>query len=111
MLDCTLQCRLCAVCPSVLLLLTVEVRLTRSSSGMMWSLTGGGSVFLLSTEKRKFILATERTDFDLLTSGWYRDVSNTFIYILGFQNVFGLSQLGRKGDIYCSSGGLFILQE
>lgn len=61
----TLQCRWCAVCPSVLLLLTVEVRLTSSSSGRMWLLTTGGCVFLLSAGTWKFSSITEKKQIKL----------------------------------------------
>lgn len=44
----TLQWRWCAECPSVLLLQKVEVRLTSSSSGTVWLVTGGSCIFLLS---------------------------------------------------------------
>ncbi len=59
-LERTLQCWWCAVCPSVLLLLTVEVRLTSSSSGMIWSLTGGSCVCLLSAGTWKSSPVTEK---------------------------------------------------
>lgn len=78
-----MQCRLCAVCPSVLLLQTVEVRLTRSSSGMMWLLTGGGSVFLLSTGTWKLISATEKKEIKLKQTRKFITLILTFISVDG----------------------------
>lgn len=57
--DATSQCRSCADCPGVLLLHTVEVRLSRSSCGTICPLTAG-CVLVLSTGTWKFSSATEK---------------------------------------------------
>lgn len=100
--ECTLQCRWCAVCPSVLLLQTVEVRLTSSSPGMVWLFTGGSCVFLLSAGTWKFSSATEKNEIKVKQTS--RCMTQILTYFRHFRLPIFAWFIITWGERYCASG-------
>ena len=118
-LECTLQCRWCAVCPSVFLLQTVDVRLTSSSSGMIWLWRRCGCVFLLSvgtwkvssaTEKRqiKFKQTSRCTTQALPLLWWMMSVYTVCVLQFNISNIFSLLY-AQGAKIYDTSGFPYLI--